>query len=87
MSNRLLRCRPASDLEFLAAAANALAQLEHAADAEVEEALADALRSAYPSVTVRRMDVIAKERPTDEVWYVYRDGGSRLNGGVNAVER
>jgi hypothetical protein len=86
VSNRLLRCRPAADPDFLAAAAEALAALEYAADAEVEEALADALRAAYPNVRVRRMDVIAMERPTDETWYVYRDGGSRLNGGSAPVE-
>jgi len=55
---------------------DAFLDLEMAADAEVADELAERLRPMYPAIVVRRIEVIAKQRPDDEVWYVYRDGSS-----------
>jgi hypothetical protein len=78
VSSRSLRCHPASNSDFIAAAADCLAELAEAADAEIEGELEERLRPRYPKVAVHRMEVIAKEWTPDEVWYVSRDGRLRL---------
>jgi len=76
VASRSLRCYPTSDKQLLASAMDAFLDLEMAADAEVADELAERLRPMYPAIVVRRIEVIAKQRPDDEVWYVYRDGSS-----------
>ncbi len=61
----MLMINPSSDVVFATAANGALG------GDETPEALADALRPEYPSVTVRSRDL---SEEAIVVWYVYRDG-------------
>ncbi|HEX8941185.1 MAG TPA: hypothetical protein VF763_13580 [Candidatus Limnocylindrales bacterium] len=70
-----LRCFPASDEAFAAAAARALAETGRRAGASLAEAVEARLRAAYPAAVIHpRSWLAAPVGETRPVWYVYRDG-------------